>query len=105
MEITILGTSSGAVNFAPSTVADEIIQNVRTILATVQNSVPLHRDFGVDASYIDKPVNQAMPMANAAIFDAVNEYEPRCEITKIEWENGNDGVIQPKVSVKINETE
>ena len=33
-----------SINFAPDSVAAEVVQNVQTILATVKGSVPLDRD-------------------------------------------------------------
>lgn len=43
------------VNFAPETEVVEILQNVRTILATRKGSVPLDRDFGLSWQYLDAP--------------------------------------------------
>ena len=39
-------TALSEVNFAPASERDEVVQNVRTILATRVGTVPLDRDFG-----------------------------------------------------------
>ena len=44
-----------SVNFAPETVEEEVLQNVRTILLTRVGAVCLHRDFGVSWEHLDKP--------------------------------------------------
>ena len=47
------------VDFSPQDEITEILQNVRTIMATTKGSVPLDRDFGVSADYVDKPMAKA----------------------------------------------
>ena len=46
----------------PASEMEEIIQNIKTILTTLQGSVPLDREFGIDPSVIDKPVNVIRPL-------------------------------------------
>lgn len=46
---------SQPISFAPGTVAAEVLQNVRTILATRKGTVPLDRDFGLEWEHVDKP--------------------------------------------------
>ena len=38
---------ASSINFAPASTTAEIIQNVRTILATRKGDVPLDREFGL----------------------------------------------------------
>lgn len=100
---TIQGT--GPIQFAPKNELEEIFQNVRAILSTIKGSVPLDRDFGVDASYLDKPINVAKAMLSAEIIKAVRAYEPRVTITAVDFTANLDGTLKPKIEVSINGTE
>ena len=102
MELDLLAGSLAAVDFAPQTQALEIIQNCQTILSTTKFSVPLDRDFGLDASFVDEPLLAAK--VESEIFTALKKYEPRVTIKQITWTADPEGIIKPKVKVVINET-
>lgn len=91
------------VSFAPKTIVEEVVQNVRTILSTVVWSVPLDRRFGISASMLDSPLPEAMAALSSEIYTAVKRYEPRCVIKKITFEGDLDGRLVPKVRIEINE--
>lgn len=91
------------VNFSPKNEVEEILQNIRTILSTIKGSVPLDREFGIDASYLDAPTPVAKAMLSSEILQAVRKYEPRAEITKIEFEGDLNGVLKPRIEVRIND--
>ena len=76
-------TSDLPFDFAPSGLA-EICQNLRVIVATAKGTCPLYRDFGVDFDFIDQSAPLALAKYRASIVDAINKYEPRVEITKVE---------------------
>lgn len=86
---------------------EQIIQNVKVILATVKGSVPLDREFGVAADFLDSslPVSRALYAAEAV--RAVNAHEPRAEVVQVLWgedqEGLMDGVMSPVVRIKIRE--
>lgn len=106
MGIDITGTLAGApisLEIGAVGVA-EIVQNVKIILSTIKGSVPLDRDFGVDAEFLDKPMPVAMGLLTADIATQVEKYEPRVKVTKVEFiESTMDGKLVPKVSIKIKE--
>ena len=56
------------VNFSPSSVAEEILQNVRTICSTVVGSVPLDRDFGMSMDMLDQPINLSRMLFQSAVI-------------------------------------
>ncbi len=98
---------SAEIDFAPETTVAEVIQNVRTILATRKGTVPLDRDFGVSWEHLDKPLNLAMPLMKAGIIDAIEEFEPRAKVKSVDFEDDTDnameGILQPKVVITIEE--
>ena len=100
MEFDITATP-GPINFKPTRL-EEILQNVRTILVTLKHSVPLDRNFGISATMLDSPMPAAQAKLTAEIIDAVQRYEPRVHVTQVTYSgNGADGVLRPKVRVKI----
>lgn len=92
---------SQPISFAPGTVAAEVLQNVRTILATRKGTVPLDRDFGLEWEHVDKPIQ----LIQAEIIEAVERWEPRAVIDKIEFgegaEEAMDGLLNPIITLSI----
>ena len=93
------------VDFSPQDETTEIIQNVKTILSTLKNTVPMDREFGISGDIIDLPSPAAQARMTAEIVDAVNRYEPRAQVVSVIYEgNEQDGNVQPIVRLKINGT-
>ncbi len=101
MQLVISGTGLSNVNFAPASEAEEIIQNVKTILATVVYSVVMDRQFGVVPA-VDDPLPVAKARLAAAYVTAVQKYEPRAKVIDITF-TGSDGIISPTVRIGVNE--
>lgn len=104
MEISLIAGQTNEIDFAPSTEYAEILQNIRTILATPVFSVPLDRDFGIDLTFLDKPMPVARAKAATELIQKIRQYEPRVEVTSVTWEAEEDGILKPKVQVKIVES-
>ncbi len=95
---------SSGINFYPATVAEEVVQNVRTILATRVGEVPLDRAFGTAWDMIDQALPAAMQLARADVFDAVQRFEPRAVVESIRWEqaeDAQDGVLHPVLTIGL----
>lgn len=91
------------VSFAPASTRAEILQNLRTILGTVKDSVPLDRAFGVSADYLDQPLPVAQAHMSSEILTAVKRYEPRVQVTGITYTGTEDGRLTPTIEVVIND--
>lgn len=96
------------IDFAPKDILTEIIQNVRTIISTTQFSVPLDRRFGIDGTVIDLPLPVAMARISAEVIRAITEYEPRCRVVSVDFEetittDAEEGRLTPKVSIAIKD--
>ena len=102
MEIDITAMNE-EINFAPANEAEEIVQNVRTIITTPKFSVPMDRLFGINAEIIDRPTPKAMAQLQAEIIQAIRKYEPRCKVKKVDFEGNADGKLNVKVRVEIGE--
>lgn len=99
---------SSRIDFAPATVAAEVVQNVRTIIATHIGTVPLFRDFGVSWDGIDRPLPVARAIVRAAVIEAIQKYEPRAVVDSVTWPEGDDaaadameGIMRPTVTISL----
>ena len=99
----VLAQPVQGIDFAPASEVAEILQNLRTIITTTKYSVPLDSDFGFDADMLDLPLNVAQAKLQSEMIKAIKKYEPRVEITSINFAGTEDGVLAPKVQVKIKD--
>ena len=100
-------TLGAAVNFAPQTTVEEILQNVRTILSTTIGSVPLYRTFGVSWDLLDMPTPVSLALMKTIVIDAINRFEPRAQVESIRYEESTvelmEGLLKPIVVISIDE--
>jgi len=100
----IVTVTTGPINFAPATVVEEVLQNVRFIISTPKYSVSLFREFGVSATYLDAPMNVTKAQLAAEIATNIPLYEPRAQVKKITWAgNGETGQLVPRAVITIND--
>lgn len=95
-----------SINFAPESVIDEVIQNVRTICSTIVGTVPLDRDFGMSVDMLDRPISIAQALFQSEVIRALARYEPRARFLSIEYLNDADvvqGITKPKIKIEIEE--
>jgi phage baseplate assembly protein W len=106
MTYTVEGKGPAPVTFAPSSRAEEILQNVRTLLRTVKFSVPLDRALGVDFSFIDSPAPEGFAKLRAEIADAIAEGEPRAKVRVVEFRRYEDealaGTFYPVLRIEVS---
>ena len=98
------------VDFAPSSVAKEVLQNVRTILDTIVGTVPLERNIGISWDYVGKPMPVAMDMMRVAVNNAIASQESRAKILSIKFDQpenniefAEQGILKPRVRIYIDE--
>lgn len=102
MKIVDITMEHSEIVLFPENVLIEIIQNIKTILTTLQGTVPLDRDFGIDGTLIDKPLTVAKPLIVKDIKEKIEQYEPRAKFVSISWNGSNiDGKLIPSVRVAI----
>ncbi len=81
----------------------EIERNIKTILSTPKGTCPLYRDFGIDMEPLDAPTLAAQNMLTVAIIDAIEEWEPRAQVTDVTINTDTGGNITAKVVVTIGQ--
>lgn len=82
----------------------EIIRNVQTILTTPVGSCPLYRDFGIDVTTVDKPMDVAQNLYAVAIMEAVEKYEPRVRVQEVTFSPDDSGQLKAKVVIAHERT-
>ena len=104
MSYLLTANQKPAIDFAPKTTTEEVLQNVRTIISTIKYEIPLDRGFGIDGDVIDMPMQQAQAKLTQEIFRAVRQYETRAIIESIAFSGDESGRLTPKLEVSIHET-
>ena len=101
----IFGIDVTKINWFPQTTVEEILQNVMVLLTTVVGSVPLDRELGINATFIDDPLPQGMMQASIFALETIQEYEPRVEVQEVDFvpypSAAQDGKLYPRVVVRI----
>ena len=105
MTVTINPKEEIKLTFFPSSLVQEVIQNVYCILQTPYCSVPCYREFGVKNEYLHRPINVAKSAFVSAIVEAIGEFEPRAQVNRVTFDvDVNDpGHLIPNVEVTISE--
>lgn len=93
----------GAINLNEADYTKSILQNVSIILRTIKGSCPMYRDFGIDATLIDRPIPAAKVLLFSQIREAIEEYEPRVRVTSVDFDAQGEmqGKLIPVVEVEI----
>ena len=99
-----LVTVGADIIISPTSLAEEVMQNVRTILSTIKYSVPLDRDFGIRGDVVDRPIHLAKARLTHDIFRAIRRYEPRAVIEAVGFKGEETGRLMPLVTVSIRDS-
>ena len=93
----------GKIAMSETDTVRNILQCIKCILNTRKGTIPLYREFGVDMSYVDKPLQIARQMLYVAVKEAVQEFEPRVEVVDVITKNDPEdpGRLIPYVEVRI----
>lgn len=81
----------------------DIVEQINLLLATPVGTVVFDRDFGIDMSFIDMPVNLARTMAAAELAKKIKKYIPGFILKEIKEENSQweNGQVVLKVVVEL----
>lgn len=89
------------VNFRPANELEEIFQNVNTILGTYKFSVPLFREFGFAADFIDRPMSILHPLYVREVVETVEKYEPRIIVEEVKLTAELDGIAHTVIIFRL----
>ncbi|MCI8525595.1 MAG: GPW/gp25 family protein [Oscillospiraceae bacterium] len=80
-----------------------VLQNCALILGTRRGTVPFYREFGLPQLFLDKPGPAAVPLACAAVKEAIEAFEPRVRVLDVTFSEdpAQPGQLRPSVEVEI----
>jgi phage baseplate assembly protein W len=83
--------------FTPEEFAD-IKLCLETLLSVQEGTQPLDRNFGINLDDVaGYPINVAQNMLALEIIEKVGIYEPRVEVSSVDFESNTDGQIIPHI--------
>ena len=92
------------INLQPSSVVEEVIQNVRMIMSTLIYTVPYDRSLAITGEYLDNPIHLNKALVQSDIFNAIKNREPRATVRSISFEgDAIEGKLKPIARILINE--
>ncbi len=103
----IITVDSEDITLTPENLAEEIIQNVNIIAATVAGNVPLDRKFGIAGEIIDASTIRGKSKLMIYLLESIQDYEPRIEVVAIDFiedaEKAERGTLIPRLEVRIKD--
>lgn len=89
------------IDLAPENTYQEVVQNIKVILVTVQKSIPMMRGLGIPGEVYGRPLSVVKNMLVGEIYGQIEEYEPRAVLGEIYFEGeGIDGEIVPVITLE-----
>lgn len=103
MSYTVNATDLKNIRLNETDTLRSVLQNIAIILATPKGSVPLYREFGLSATFLDKPTPKAKMMMRAEVREAIERWEPRAQFVSMTFEERvtQPGTLWPTVEVEI----
>jgi len=69
------------------------------VLSTVQGTLALDREFGIDSSYLGRPEETAHALYAAECIVKVPKYVPTVKVQSVTWSADQNGKAKPKVVI------
>lgn len=103
MSYTVRATDLKNIRFAEADTVNSVLQNIAVILSTPKGSVPQYREFGLDWSYLDRPMPIAKVLMLPEVKEAIERWEPRATFVDISLTEDplKPGTLFPAVVIEI----
>ena len=104
MSYTVSASDLRSIQFNEKDELNAVLQNIAAILSTPMGTVPLYRDFGLDWSFLDKPIPIAKVQMVAPVREAIQRWEPRATVLDVSFSEdpAQPGILIPTVEVDIS---
>ena len=76
MSVKINSTEKIELSINPTTIEEEVVQNLWLLYSSLEYDCPLDMELGLKATYIDRPLDVATALATADIYEKTEKYEP-----------------------------
>lgn len=80
---------------------EEIYQNLQVLYTTPVGTVVFDREFGIDFSIIDMPIELAKGRLIIEYIDKTRIYEPRVEVKEVNFKGNINGILIPQVVIEL----
>ncbi|MCL2563613.1 MAG: hypothetical protein FWE08_06220 [Oscillospiraceae bacterium] len=105
MRYTVSSNQLKKVNLAPATKAEEILQNILVIVASISGCNCLARDIGIRGDYKGRPLSAVRSFIVGQVHEQIFLHEPRAEVVSTTVsENHLTGELQITLEVEIDAT-
>lgn len=84
---------------------DAIIRQLKVLYGTRKGEQALDRDFGIDWSFLDQPMEVAKAMLSAEIITQTAQYVPSIAVSAINFTSDLNGNLTPTIRVEEVENE
>ena len=101
MTYKVTVTGAEGIALGESDTVKSVLQNISIILRTRRGSVPHYRQFGLPMGFLDRPITAARPLVFAEVKEAVERFEPRAEVMRVDVRADITGRLSPVVEVRI----
>lgn len=91
------------INMDEMTDFERIDSNLRTLIATLEHTIPGSRGFGISIEITDLMPEQARNDFAAILDEKVEEFIPEIRIADIEMDVGYDGSVTMQIYVEEND--
>lgn len=90
------------IRILPQTEKEDILQCLKTIVLTNAGSCPMCRDVGISGDPLHRRTGTAKILLTRDIFVAVQDQEPRADVTEVNYHDTEISIIEPVLEVKLN---
>lgn len=103
MQYTVRSDEPITLSLCESDEIKSILQNLHLIITTPKGSIPMYRSFGLDMSFLDKPIPILRTLMISKVREAIDNFEPRAEFVSLDFEEdiNNPGKVITILEVEI----
>ena len=87
-------------NGFPEDEAEDIRRCLETLYTVRTGEQPLDREFGIDNSFLDQPINIAKNLFTLEVIEKTKRYEKRVEVEEVEYRFNGAGQMAPVIFLK-----
>lgn len=87
-------------NGFPEDEAEDIRRCLETLYTVRTGEQPLDREFGIDNSFLDQPINIAKNLFTLEVIEKTKRYETRVEVEEVEYRFNGAGQMAPVIFLK-----
>lgn len=78
-------------------------EQLTVLCSTIAGTVPLDREFGIDAACLSQSAEVAEALLSVEIMEKVEKYIPKLVVNSVDFEYTTDGKLTPIISVGYND--